>query len=160
MNRSPRRGLWPWGIAIGLVAMVSINLTMVWIAVSHPSAPAAEDHYAEAEHYDELFEARTRALALGWSVVLRACEPSQSDDCTVEIEVRDAETRPIRGLSGRVEAQRSDDETLDRRAELTEEGDGRYHARLDLARRGLYTFSLQLEGGSDPWIGERRALVP
>lgn len=160
MKRSPRSSGWPWGIALGLFAVIAINLTMVWIAVSHPSAPASDDHYAEAERYDEELDERTRALELGWRVDLKVCDPSGPHPCTVELEVRDADQRPVRGLAGRVEAQRSDDARLDRDAAITEVGEGLYRANLGLGRGGLYTFSLRLEGGTTPWIGERRALVP
>ncbi|MCA9652111.1 MAG: FixH family protein [Myxococcales bacterium] len=155
VSRSP----WPWGIGIGLGVVVVANAIMIHIALSHPSAPAAADHYAESQRWSEVQAERQRAQELGWTVELRPCAQLDASGCALRLEVRDAQGEVVPGLHGRVSAQRADDVTLDRDAELAEISAGEYEGTLALARPGLYALSIRLEGGPAPWVDERRIEV-
>lgn len=154
-----RRSPWPWGIGIGLGVVVLANAIMIHIAVSHPSAPASEDHYAESLRWGQVQAERQRARELGWHVELRPCSTLGADGCPVALSVVDAQGAPVAGLSGRVVAQRADDTTLDRELELVEQGGGEYGGNLELGRPGLYSVSIRLEGGPAPWMDDRRIEV-
>ncbi|MEX1362847.1 MAG: FixH family protein [Nannocystaceae bacterium] len=161
-GRSP----WPWGIGIGLGIVVLANAIMIHLAVSNPSVPASADHYGESLRWDEVQAERTRAQQLGWQVRLQPCElrPQLVDaagprGCALRLSVRDAQGAPVRGLSGEVTAQRSDDATLDREVAVREAEAGEYQGTLALAQPGLYTFAIRLEGGPAPWVDERRLEV-
>jgi nitrogen fixation protein FixH len=159
--KGPLQNPWPWGIAAGLGVVVAVNAFMIHIAVSHPSAPASRDHYGESLRWNEVQVERGRAQALGWRVELRPCAALRAEGCPLVLHVRDAAGAPVTGLRGTVVAQRADDPALDRKAEVsasTEAGD--YDARLPLARPGLYTLSIRLEGGAAPWVDARRIHVP
>jgi len=167
-----RSNPWPWGIGLGLGAVVVANAIMIHVAVSNPSAPAAADHYGESLRWDEVQAERGRAQALGWQVELEPCaglDPRAELDppaelehgCAVRVRVRDAQDAPVSGLHGRLQAQRADDPGLDREATVSAAASpGEYEATLALARPGLYTVAIRLEGGPAPWVDERRIRVP
>lgn len=158
---APWKNPWPWGIGLGLGAVVVANAIMIHIAVSHPSAPASRDHYGESQHWDEVQAERGRARALGWQVELEPCASLDTEGCALALRVRDAAGAPVAGLRGMIRAQRADDSALDREAELAARGDaGDYAGQLALARPGLYTLSIRLEGGPAPWVDQRQILVP
>lgn len=159
-------GAWPWGIGLGLGLVVAVNAWMVHLAISHPSVPASADHYAESIRWDEIQAERARAQALGWRVELRPCprlrdreqdrEHDHEHGCTIRLQVRDTAGAPVIGLHGHVRAQRADDAALDREAPVYAGGSaGDYEASLSLARPGLYTVSIRLEGSDAPWVDER-----
>jgi len=158
--KGPRQNPWPWGIGLGLATVVAANAIMIHIAVSHPSAPASRDHYGEAQRWDEVQAERGRAKALGWRVELEPCRTLDAEGCPLTLRVRDAAGAPVAGLHGTITAQRADDPGLDRQAEVAARAEaGDYEGRLALARPGLYTLSIRLEGGPAPWVDERRVLV-
>lgn len=155
--KGPLSNPWPWGIVIGLGIVVLANVIMLHFAITRPSAPASLDHYAESARWDEVQAERGRSQALGWHVVVHACS---SEGCTLHLEVTDTEGAPVLGLKGRLQAQRSDDPALDREGEVAEgSSPGEYRSHLALARPGLYTVSIRLEGGAAPWVDQRRVRV-
>ncbi len=153
-------GPWPWGIGIGLGIVVMANAWMIHTAVSHPSAPASADHYAESTRWNEIQAERSRAQALGWRVEVEPCPMLGDEGCVVQLSVRDDTGEPVQGLRGRVRAQRADDVALDREAPVEGMDEaGHYEVALALSRPGLYSVSIRLEGGEAPWVDERRIEV-
>lgn len=158
--KGPLHNPWPWGIGLGLGVVVAVNVFMVHIAVTHPSAPASRDHYGESLHWDEVQAERGHARALHWRVELQPCASVTAEGCPLALRVRDAAGAPVAGLRGTIRAQRADDPALDREAEVSASAvAGDYEAHLALARPGLYTLSIRLEGGAAPWVDERRIHV-
>lgn len=155
MKKRPRSP-WPYAIAAGLAAAVGINLTMVWIAVAHPSAMVAGDHEADALTYDRVIEARAAAQELGWQVDVQPCAAPDADGCEIVFEVRDRDGRAVPGLHGTVDARRADAAALDRTATI-EATDvvGRYRAAVQFARPGMYALAIVLDGGPARWFDER-----
>ena len=159
--KGPLRNPWPWGIGIGLGVVVAVNALMIHIALSHPSAPASRDHYGESLRWNEVQAERGRSQALGWRVAVEPCAALGAEGCTLVLRVHDGAGAPVAALHGTVVAQRADDPALDREAEVVATAEpGAYEGRLSLARPGLYTLSIRLEGGAAPWVAERRVLVP
>jgi nitrogen fixation protein FixH len=160
--KRPLGNPWPWGIGAGLGVVVAVNALMLHIAISNPSAPASRDHYGDSLRWNEVQAERGRARALGWRVEVQPCAALlQAEGCPLVLRVRDAADRPVAGLHGTIVAQRADDPALDREAEVTASpGVGDYVARLPLARPGLYTLSIRLEGGPALWVDQRRIHVP
>jgi nitrogen fixation protein FixH len=138
---------WPIGIGVGLGAVAIANAIMISIALSHPSAPAAEDHWAESLAWDRELELRERSAALGWSVA----SLTRVDDRRLAVELIDAEGRPLAGLEGSVTLERSDSAAHDRSFALREAGEGRYLGLDELPSAGLYRLTFDLRASS----GER-----
>ncbi|MCA9705396.1 MAG: FixH family protein [Myxococcales bacterium] len=158
--KAPWHNPWPWGIGLGLGVVVVANAVMIHLATSHPSAPASSDHYGDSLRWSEIQAERGRARALGWQVALEPCARLGGDGCELRVTVRDRAGGPVPGLRGHVSARRADDPALDREAEVhAAERAGEYRGRLALARPGLYTVSIRLEGGEAPWVDERRLEV-
>ncbi len=147
---------WPFAIATSLAIVVGINLVMVWIAVTNPSAPAVGDYEADALAYDRVIEARAAARSLGWRVDVTPCVTPDRRGCEVVVEVRDSQGRGVTGLHGTLDARRADVTALDRSSTIEPaEVAGRYHALLPLARPGSYALAIVLDGGPARWFDER-----
>lgn len=161
MTRStaPPRSYWPLGIAASLGVVFVANAIMISQAIDHPSAPAAEDHYLESEHYEEVLAEREAAAAMGWSVDVKACPDGFVDTCHVTVAVTDASAKRVSGLSGSVAASRADTTDLDRTATLEAAAPGVYRAVLELGEGGQYHLDLRLNGAETPWVGQRQILV-
>lgn len=152
--------VWPYAIAAALTCVVLAYAVMIRISLRHPSAPAADDHYAEAERYDSVLAERRRAEALGWKIQVGACrEGLHAGVCRVEVGVEDPRGSPLSGLSGTLGARRSDDASWDRDGELHATGPGRYTTDLALGRGGFYTLEIRLQGPQGTWVGAREALI-
>ncbi len=140
---------WPVGIVVGLGFVGVANAIMISIALSHPSAPAAEDHWAESLTWDRELELRERSAALGWSIETIGWRDEGRE--RVQLRVVDGDGRPLAGLRGNVTLQRSDTANRDVRLELLDLGDGRYLTDGAAAKAGLVRLTLDVE---DP-RGER-----
>jgi nitrogen fixation protein FixH len=134
---------WPLGIGIGLGLVGVANAIMISIALSHPSAPASTDHWAESLAWDRELELREHSAALGWSITTIAWRDQARD--RLELRLVDGDGRPLVGLRGSVTLERSDSAEHDLRLELRELGEGRYLADGTPARAGLVRLTVDVE---------------
>lgn len=155
-----RRSLWPWAITAGLTIAVSLNLTMVWIALSHRSAMAPGDTELDALAFDDTIARRRAAAALGWRVRVVPCQVDAQGQCTLELEVVDRSGHAVEGLHGHAMARRADDSRFDRSTELHATGPGRYRGSFPPGAAGAYALEIELAGGEAPWLGTRELWVP
>lgn len=130
---------WPVGIATGLGLVVAANAIMIAIAISHPSAPASTDHWAESLAWDHELALRDRSVALGWSI---AALGRHGDG--LALRVIDREGRALAGLRGTVTLERADTAAHDLRVELRELDAGRYLADGAASQRGLVRLTLDV----------------
>lgn len=156
----PRSKAGPWPVVIGLVAAVSINLGMVWVAVAHRSAPVPGDPEADAVAFDETLAQRRASAALGWHVEIGSCRPDASGACALTIDVADRDGHGVEGLLGELVARRADDARFDREAELSPLGRGHYVATLPSGPKGRYALTIALHGEGGAWADERELWVP
>lgn len=119
-----QRPLAPFFIILGLGAVVVANAIMITIAVSNPSLPAAQDHWAESLSWDRELAQRERSAALGWS--LAGLGWSDAGRERLGLDLVDGEGRALTGLRGSLALERADTLAHDRRLELRELGGGRY----------------------------------
>ena len=45
---------WPFGIAVGLLIVILVNLFVIWLAHNSPHQLLSENYYEEALNYDQL----------------------------------------------------------------------------------------------------------
>jgi nitrogen fixation protein FixH len=154
-----RRNLWPWAITAGLTLAVSINLGMVWIAVTHRSSPVPGDIERDALEFDQSIARQRESAALGWRVTFDPCRIGADGTCEVILAVVDRDGRAIDGLHGRIVARRADDATFDREAEIRELGVGRYGGTLPASAKGLHALTIALELGERRWSQTRELWV-
>ena len=131
---------WPIGIAVGLGSVGVANAIMISIALSHPSTPAAKDHWAESLDWDRELAVREASAALGWSIDAL----TQRDDGTLELSLHDADARALLGAHGTVALARADRADLDCTLALQELGGGRYVVVGELPPHGLYRVTLDI----------------
>jgi nitrogen fixation protein FixH len=155
-----RRSPWPLGITAALVIAVSINLTMVWIAVAHRSPLVPGDPEADALAFDDTLARRRATALLGWNIRVHACVPAPDGACSITLEIADATGHAIDGLEGRVTARRADDARFDRSAELHARGDGRYVAQLPAGPAGAHALTIEIDGRDAHWQDTRELWIP
>lgn len=136
---------WPIGIVVGLTSVVVANAIMISIALSHPSAPASADHWAESLSWDRELEQRAKSRELGWSLGALERDP----EGRLLISVVDRRGEGLVGLTGAVALQRSDSTAHDQTLSLVELGEGRYRSRERAPNQGLYELELELHRSAD-----------
>lgn len=147
---------WPIGIVVGLGAVAVANAIMISIAISHPSMPAATDHWAESLAWDSELAVREASAALGWSVATLA----QRDDGTIALELHDASGAALLGLHGTLALARADRADLDRTLELRELGNGHYVALGELPPRGQYRATVDLRrSASERFVAQVQLMI-
>lgn len=140
MSVEPRAWGWPVGIATGLGLVVVANAIMITIAISHPSAPASADHWAESLAWDRELELRQRSAALGWSIAAIGWA-----DQSLQLQLVDVDGRPLVGLRGSVTLERADTAAHDVRLDLRELGSGVYVVDDVPIATGLVRSTLDVE---------------
>jgi nitrogen fixation protein FixH len=130
---------------LGLGAVVIANAIMIGIAISHPSTPAAADHWRESLEWDRELAVREHSAALAWSV---AGLDRSSDGHSLSVQLIDADGQPLRGLTGAVRLERSDSAAHDLELPLRETGDGRYLGLGELPTHGLYSVTIDVHSGA------------
>jgi len=153
------RSYWPVGIVVGLGAVIVANAIMITIAVSNPSMPAAQDHWAESLAWDRELELRERSAALGWSVAGLGWTDAGREG--VGLDLVDREGRALTGLRGSVAIERADTLDQDVRVELRELGEGRYVVDAPnqaIAQTGLVRLTLDVQAVTGERFVVRQAL--
>ena len=66
------RLLWPLGLAVGLAGMISVSLTLLWLATHHPDPPVVRDAWlAERDlHVERAARERARDAGLALEVAI------------------------------------------------------------------------------------------
>ncbi|NVB40598.1 FixH family protein [Pseudenhygromyxa sp. WMMC2535] len=143
---------WPIGIVVGLGIVLVANAIMITVAVSHPSVPAAEDHWRESMDWDRELEAREASAALGWTMG----EFTRSDEGALEMRILDAAGEPLPGLAGELRLERADDASRDASLTLVDLGEGRYRSQTSAPERGLVRLELDVhDAGGRRFVASR-----
>lgn len=152
-SSSPQRrpSFWPWGITLGLASVVTVNLSMVYIAVQNPSIPETDDHWAESLAFNEQVALRRESLEHGWILELSNCSTlDANEECTLELRVIDRQGQAVRGLQGRLLLRRGDQQAADREVELQAHSQG-YRATFPPGPPGHYTARVLAKRGAQQW---------
>lgn len=150
---SPRRSLWPYGIIAALGFVIAVQAGLLIIASGNRPVLESETAYEDSLAYDAVVEARRAARALGWTVRVELAPDG------VQYRLTDAAGQPVVGLTGTLSLTRADTDRTDAEAPFVEVAPGIYRADRP-ARGGLYRLAARLEGGPDPWIDDRREVLP
>ncbi|MFO7181157.1 MAG: FixH family protein [Pseudomonadota bacterium] len=135
--RRARPNLWPFVPAILLTLVLAGLGTMAAIAIRDPGFALEPNYYQKALAYDGEIEQRAKNAELGWRVHVGDVRAS-GRVAELELELADAEGRPIPGATVELEAfavARSGLRTTGRANEIAP---GIYRARLEGARSGLW----------------------
>ncbi len=135
--RSPRTvEPWPVGIALLLLAMISVSLAFSRVAAIHPDAVIAGDAFASTRAQERAMQSTRRAEANGWRLDARA-HPT-ADGMRVQASMRDAAGRRIEPDRLIVEREHPSRGGFDARFETRAEGEAQI-AEVPLPQSGRWT---------------------
>lgn len=166
MNQNPKTSsqrpisAWrsPWLLgSIGLIAAVlAVNATMVYFAVTTSPGLVKEDYYERGRDYERTLASRL-ASAAQWTMRLDVPPDIEAGvPTTLRFFVVDAAGRPGTPERGELYAYRPADARRDFSTPMVAEGRGRYAAQISFPLIGVWdTLVAATVGGEEQLIGER-----
>jgi nitrogen fixation protein FixH len=135
--------------------IISVNLTMVTMALDSWRGLVTTDSYKKGLAYQEAIDAEKREEALGWSVDLSVDHP-QPKRADVLIQVTDDQGQPLDADRVRVGFVRPTQEGYDSLHTLTALGGGKFAKSVQLPLKGLWELRIEAEKGQDAVRVSRR----
>ena len=160
------RGWWiPYTFFAGFAVVLAANGAMLYFALSSFSGLSTKQAYVEGLAYNDRVEEEAAQAALGWTwdldlaavETLRQNGPSRV--ATLRVDGRNAEARPLDGLSLTATIRRPTEQGLDQTVPLRPVGPGLYETRVTLAKPGQWDVLLTARRGEDVFRLRRRLLV-
>lgn len=137
--------LWPWFIALLLVATAGGQFVMVYAATHDPTFAVEPDYYKKAVAWDTTMVRERENLRLGWQA---AGSMARTDaGAEVRIALTDSTGSPVAGAEVRVMAIHNLDGSHPVAIVLRESGPA-YRGVLPDARRGLWELRLDVVRGT------------
>ena len=139
-----------WPLAIGgvLALTVAANVALLTAANAPGAAHVEPDYYRRALAWDSTQAERTRSAALGWRAEAEFSSVRETGT-TLQVELRDAQARPITGAQLEVVAVHNLIPGLPARWLLQETAPGRYRARVAPVRSGRWELRIRATCGAD-----------
>jgi nitrogen fixation protein FixH len=138
--------------------IISVNLTMVTMALDSWRGLVTTDSYEKGLAYQEAIDAEKREEALGWSVDLSVDHP-QPKRADVLIQVTDDQGQPLDADRVRVAFVRPTQEGYDSLHTLTALGGGKFAKSVQLPLKGLWELRIEAEKGQDAVRVSRRVTL-
>jgi nitrogen fixation protein FixH len=124
-----------------------MNVVMITLAVgTFPGVEVDSAYRAGLDYPHELASAQAQAER-HWQVGAHTVRHADGV-VTIAVDVRDAAGAPVSGLGARAILKRPSDAALDRTAELSDRGSGRYAGEAEGAAAGVYDLVVDLEGAA------------
>ena len=148
----------PWVIAwISLiVAVLGVNLTMVYFAISTNPGLVVEDYYERGQHYERTMVSKM-ALDPGWE--MRADIPQDinvGEPAVIRFFLVDKAGQPLVPDGVELFGYRPSDVERDFNIPMTEQSRGRYIAEVTFPLIGVWDILIAVKSGEDEYnLGER-----
>jgi nitrogen fixation protein FixH len=148
----------PWVIAwVALVvAVLGVNILMVYLAVATNPGLVVQDYYERGQHYERTILSN-KARDPGW--MLRADIPKDigvGESTPVRVILVDKAGRPVTPDSVELYLYRPADAGRDFSVDMTEEGPGRYQAEVSFPLVGVWDTLVAARDGDDEYhVGQR-----
>lgn len=151
----------PWVISwVGLiVAVLGVNLFMVYLAISTNPGLVNEDYYERGQHYEKTLASRL-AKDPGWT--MRADFPRDIElnvPTSVRVFLVDNAGQPVTPDSVRFYAYRGSDKSKDFFVDMEAEGKGRYVANVSFPLFGFWDGLIAVQQGEDEYTTGDRIIV-
>jgi nitrogen fixation protein FixH len=141
---------WPPIIAGALALHVVASLIVVYVATSDPSYAVEENYYQKAVAWDDKRAQDRVNEDLGWSLAFTVKPPAKlGDRPTLEVELLDAERRPLTGATVLVETFHNAHGHDIVRESLAEAGRGLYRATPEMRHNGRWELRFTVDRGAD-----------
>jgi nitrogen fixation protein FixH len=151
----------PWVIAwVGLVvAVLGVNLTMVYLAIATNPGLVVEDYYDRGQHYEKNILSK-QASDPGWQMYADVPqEIKAAETTTIRFFVTDQAGQPVRVEGVDFFAYRPSDAERDFSLPMAEEGEGRYKVELVFPLVGIWDSLFAVRHGEDEFTLGRRISV-
>ncbi|MEA3278600.1 MAG: FixH family protein [Pseudomonadota bacterium] len=150
------RSPWVLGWIALVLAVLAVNLTMVFFAISTNPGLVVDDYYERGKDYERTMASKM-ARDPGW--VMRADIPTDiraGERSTVRFFVVDKAGQPVTPDAVRFFAYRPSDASQDFTVDVTEEGEGRYVSEVTFPLAGIWDTLLSATNGNDEFnLGKR-----
>ncbi|MCE9602518.1 MAG: FixH family protein [Gemmatimonadetes bacterium] len=152
---SKRGWYWPWLLATGLLGIVAVNVTMLFVANSDANGSVVEpDYYRKAVQWESTMTHRAASDLLRWSatVSLSATDTvngATSRAATLRVTLADSAGAGVAGAVVRAVLIHNADAGRPLEVALREDGAGRYGAELPVAHGGLWEVRVNADRGAE-----------
>lgn len=136
---------WPIAIVGVLAATVGANVVIYFAAAGPHAAVVEPDYYRKAVRWDSTMAQRQRNADLGWRLDAALGDVGR-DGAVLDVNLLDAEGRPVEGAEISVEALHNADGAHPVSGRLAPAGRGRYAATLPLRHAGLWELRFDVAG--------------
>ena len=158
MPAAGARGRWiPWLFVGFFVVVATVNGVMIWYALSSWTGLAANQAYDNGLTYNQNLAAASRQAALGWRPTLSVQVGAQGGE--VELELADAQGRPVTDAAVVVAFERPTFEGADFTVELRPVAPGHYRGSFDAPLPGAWNLHATLRRGDDLFVHEQRIVL-
>jgi len=160
-----RPGWWYPYIFVGVFGVVlAVNLVFMYSAVHTFTGIETQEAYDKGLAYNQVLAKAKAQEKLGWTVdatlLPAASADAKSHDTNVVLSVTDKVGRPVSGLSVKAEFVRPTKAGFDTKAELMEQGGGRYVSTVSLPLAGQWELHVVAHKGDIDYQLGQRVLVP
>jgi nitrogen fixation protein FixH len=146
---------WPIGIVSVLALTVAANIALMVVARDPHAYVVEPDYYRKGVNWDSSMAQARASVALGWRVdaALRDWTPAGT---TLLVQLADSTGAPLTGVMVQVELINNVSPEAPVHARPADVGGGRYRARIQLARPGLWELRLVARRGSACFTADLR----
>ncbi len=142
---------WPWLLAAGLLGVVGVNVTMLFVANSDANGSVVEpDYYRKAVQWDSTMAHRAASDRLGWTAAVSLvaggeARASAARAGTLRVTLADSTGVGIAGAVVSAVLIHNADAGRPLALALRDEGQGRYDVDVPLAHAGLWEVRVSAE---------------
>jgi nitrogen fixation protein FixH len=138
---------WPWLLAAGLLGIVGVNVTMLFVAGSDANGSVVEsDYYRKAVQWDSTMAQRAASDSLGWTAEISLSAASASPGAgTVSVLLADSTGAGVAGAAVRAVLIHNADAGRPIELALRDEGAGRYGATVPFPHSGRWEVRVNAE---------------
>ena len=144
----------PWCIALGMGVVISVNMGMVYAALSTFPGIAGSDGFDLSNHYDNVIERMEKQSSLGWVMTVEA----------------DAQGLPVIDLAGpngaalagaviEAKAERPVGDPRTRGERFTEVTPGHYKGAIPLDLKGQWDLAIKARAAGHDFVTTRRVIA-
>jgi nitrogen fixation protein FixH len=164
ISTARKSGWWyPWIFVGGFVVVIAVNLILLYSAVSTFSGLSRENPYEKGLAHNQTLEGARAQEKLGWKVAssIETLGETAQGGRRVRIgaSFQDREGQPIEGLQVRAMFIRPAAEGHDQQTVLSNQGQGRYAAEINLPLLGLWELQLVALGAKSSYQTDERIQV-
>jgi hypothetical protein len=146
---------WPIGITAVLLATVSANFGLLYVAGHDPSLSIEPNYYAKAIAWDSTMAQRTTNARLGWLVVPHLSAFAPDSGAALSVTVSDSTGVPIADATVTVSALYNGRASVVLESTLHQDG-GAYRTTLPISHRGQWELRFDVRHGTERFTNTMR----